>query len=274
MRPLIGVTVGSQGGRWPDGGTAGTEAARALCLDGGYARAIEAAGGIPALLPPQDPAGAGEILARLDGLLLPGGPDLDPLHFGEEPLPETGRIDPERDIWELALAHAALAGDVPVLGICRGIQVMNVAAGGGLYQDIARQARGALKHQQDAPRWYPTHSLTVQPGSRLAALLAAPPAAPPGEGMACAAGGGPPGGVSAPLRIRVNSFHHQAVWEVAPGFIACARAPDGIVEAVERPGATFALGVQWHPEGMWEREAGAFALFRGLVAASRGRGGL
>lgn len=267
MRPLIGVTAGSPGGGRPACGGVGPEAARGLCLDAGYARAIEAAGGIPAVLPPQDPAGAGDALARLDGLLLSGGPDLDPLHFGEEPLPETGRIDPGRDVWELALAHAALRADVPVLGICRGGQVINVAAGGGLYQDIARQVKGGLKHVQDAPRWYPTHSVTVQPGSRLAALLAAPA----GEFPAGAARGGPPGGVSAPLRIRVNSFHHQAVWEVAPGFIACARAPDGVVEGIERPGAAFALGVQWHPEAMWERDACSFALFRGLVAASRGR---
>lgn len=237
MRPLIGITAGNS-------------------LDDGYARAVEAAGGIPAVLSLQDPAGAGDALARLDGLILGGGPDLDPFHFGEEPLPETGRIDPERDAWELVLARVALVAEVPVLGICRGIQVLNVAAGGSLYQDIGRQVRGALKHNQDAPRWYPTHGVAVQPGSRLAATLAATLAAPAGAG---------------PLFIRVNSFHHQAVWELAPGFVASARAPDGVVEGIERPGATFALGVQWHPEAMWQREARALALFRGLVEASRGR---
>lgn len=210
-----------------------------------YVRAVELAGGVPVVLPAlATDEGVEGLLAAVDGLLLAGGGDLDPYYFGEEPLPATGEIAPERDRFELALTREALRRGVPVLGICRGLQVLNVAAGGTLYQDVAQAVARPLKHYQQAPRWYATHGLVVASGSRMADIM--------GAGYR-----------------RVNSFHHQAVARVAPGFRATAWAPDGVVEAVEATGRGFALGVQFHPEGMAERDPGCLALFVALVKAAR-----
>lgn len=211
-----------------------------------YVRAVEAAGGVPILLPPVarlTEAGAAALLGRIDGLLLPGGYDLDPVHYGEEPLPGQGRIEPLCDALELALVRRALRERLPILGICRGSQALNVAAGGTLYQDIASQRPAGLLHRQAAPVWYPTHRVQVEPGTRLAALM---------EGIE-----------------RVNTFHHQAVRDVAPGFRVAARASDGLIEAIEAEGEGFALGVQWHPEGMYERDPRYGRVFAALVEAAR-----
>ncbi|MEW6546967.1 MAG: gamma-glutamyl-gamma-aminobutyrate hydrolase family protein [Bacillota bacterium] len=214
----------------------------------GYAAAVEAAGGIPVVLPVLAPEKAGEVLAHLQGLLLSGGVDVDPSHYGEDPLPGLGRVTPERDAFELALAREALALGVPVLGVCRGVQVLNVAAGGTLYQDLGSQMGNVLKHRQEAPRWHESHSVRLDPGSRLAAILGVP-------------------------EVRVNSFHHQAVREVAGGLRAVAWAPDGVIEAVEATGTDhrFALGVQWHPEEMWRRHPLHLKPFAALVEAARAR---
>lgn len=233
-RPFIGVTAGTLQGDGPP----------AFGMSAAYVAALEAAGAVTVLLPPQEPGLAPQTLARLDGLLLAGGGDLDPSLYGEEPLPGLGRLDPPRDAWEMALCRGALAYGLPLLAICRGIQVLNVAAGGSLYQDIPSQLPGSWKHSQDAPRWHPTHEVQVTPGSRLAALV--------GEGP-----------------CRVNTFHHQAVKAVAPGFRPVAVARDGVVEALEGPGDGFCLGVQWHPEGMAARDERTRRLFAGFVAAAR-----
>ncbi len=249
-RPLIGITLGTPP---PAAGAAERGEPRpGWFLPASYARAVVAAGGLPVALPPADPALADAVLARVDGLLLSGGADVDPAWFGEEPHPRLGRIDPERDAWEIALVRAALALEVPVLGICRGIQVLNAALGGPVYHDLPAQVPGAWKHAQDAPRPYTTHAVRVEAGSRLAALLW-------------------PDGVPAPpaLELRVNSFHHQAVRDPVPPFRAVAWAGDGVIEAIEAPGPGFALGVQWHPEDM--ADAGSLNLFRGLVEAARAR---
>lgn len=231
--PLIGITC------------AWNEDEERFYLGRHYVRAVETAGGLPVALPALVREGGVEgLLGVLDGLLLAGGGDLDPFYFGEEPLPVTGEIAPERDRFELALARGALRLGLPVLGICRGLQVLNVAAGGTLYQDLAQAVPRPLKHYQQAPRWYATHGFTVAGGSRLAGIM--------GAGYR-----------------RVNSFHHQAVARVAPGFRATAWAPDGVVEAVEATGPGFALGVQFHPEGMAEQDAGCLALFAALVEAAR-----
>lgn len=250
--PWIGVTAGA-----PAPGSPAAGARPGYCLDAGYAHAVLAAGGLPVVLPPAVPAAADAALARLDGLLLSGGPDVDPGWFGEDPRPGQGRIDPERDAWEIALVRAALALDLPLLAICRGVQVLNVAAGGTLLQDIPTQVPGAWKHLQEAPRAYPTHPVRVEAGTRLGALLASARGTAPAP--------------AAPLEARVNSFHHQAVGVVAPGLAVAARAGDGVVEALESPDHTFALGVQWHPEAMWEGDGAALALFRGLVDAAGAR---
>ncbi|MGQ9825863.1 MAG: gamma-glutamyl-gamma-aminobutyrate hydrolase family protein [Desulfotomaculales bacterium] len=209
-----------------------------------YLRAVSAAGGIPLVLP--DCIGENELkelLGLLDGLLLTGGGDVDPAYFGEEPIPASGRIAPLRDAFEVALVRQGLAADLPILGICRGMQVLNIAAGGNIYQDISTQIAGSLKHCQQAPYWAGTHSIEIQEGTLLQSILQE-------------------------KTIRVNSFHHQAVRDPAPGFIVSALAKDGVVEAIESPSRRFVLGVQCHPEGMWEKDRRFLKLFTALVEAS------
>lgn len=229
MAPRIGITCGID------------YAAQRIQVNADYVRAVQAAGGIPVLLPPV-PGDPAAILAGVDGLLLTGGVDVDPVLFGEEPLRQNGEIQPDRDASEIPLCRLALETGVPVLGICRGHQVLAVAAGGSLYQDLPAQVPECLKHSQQAPRWHPTHALRIERHSRLGAMF------------------GP--------ELRVNSFHHQAVKGVPPGFAETARAPDGVNEAIEHPSHPFAIGVQWHPEAMWDREYNYNALFRALVEAA------
>ena len=211
-----------------------------------YVEAVARAGGIPLIVPPLSFEMAAAVLEKIQGLLLSGGGDLDPAYFGEEPLPYTKGINPRRDIFELALARAALVRQVPVLGICRGMQVLNVAAGGTIYQDLILGTAHPLKHYQEAPRWYGTHDIEIQPGSKLHSVL----------------------GVR---RLRVNSFHHQAVRQIAPGFKISALARDGVVEGIELGNHPFVVGVQFHPEGMWEREPVFLGLFTALVKAAKKR---
>ena len=237
MRPVVGITCGSV----PGGGR--------LVLDVEYVEALSRAGAVPLVIAPGLPEEAlPEILASLDGLLLSGGPDVDPAHFGEEPLPAMGRIDPGRDAVELPLARLALETGLPILGICRGAQVLNIAAGGDIHQDLPSQLPGYLGHvQQPTPMTYPTHGLAVRDGSLLRAITGT-------------------------AGFRVNSWHHQAVRKPAPGFTVTATAPDGVVEAIEKPGAPFVLGVQFHPESMdkgGSREAGL--LFEAFVRACSGK---
>lgn len=184
------------------------------------------------------------LVERLDGLLLSGGGDVDPDLFGELPHWDLGAVSPERDAFEIKLVLAMLEADKPVLGICRGIQLLNVALGGTLYQDLKSQYANSLQHQQQAPRCCPTHPVRMDAGSKLAYL-------------------------SGSVQLRVNSLHHQAVRSVAPGLLAVAWAPDGVVEAVEETGGKYLLAVQWHPEVLWEEDGAAAALFRSFVEAAK-----
>lgn len=231
MKPLIGLTAALE------------EERGRLFLNRAYVAAVQASGGRTVILPV---TGVKEDIEAwihmLDGLVLTGGGDVDPVYFDEEPRPGCGWIDPERDFFELSLVRLALAAGLPVLGICRGLQVLNIAAGGDIYQDINTQVDGCLKHSQQAPRRCPTHLVQVVPGSRLAGIAGTDP-------------------------WRVNSFHHQAVRRVAAGFAACARAADGIVEAMEKIDHSFVLGVQWHPEAVWEQDTRCRQLFGALVEA-------
>jgi putative glutamine amidotransferase len=186
-----------------------------------------------------------DFLCLIEGLLLSGGGDVDPYLFGEEPLPVVGEISPDRDRFEIELARRAMAEGMPVLGICRGIQVLNIAAGGTVCQDISLICRTPLKHCQQAPRAYGTHGLRLLPGSELAGAL----------------------GVQ---DIRVNSFHHQAVIRLGMGLQATAYAPDGIVEGIEYDKG-WVLGVQFHPEEMWELDRRFLNIFKALVDASNAR---
>lgn len=241
-RPVIGVSCGR------------TEDLARACLNMAYLTAVAQAGGVPLILAPLEygtpeeaTSQAAALVQRVDGILLSGGDDVDPRYYQEEPDPKLGWVDPDRDALEIALAREALKTGRPLLAICRGLQVLNVAAGGDLYQDLG--GVGSLQHDQRAPRWHATHQVSVRAGSTLARLLG-------GEGQEA-------------LTIRVNSFHHQAIRRVAPGFRVVAEASDGLVEAIElddSPG--FCLGVQWHPEHLVGRMAAQRGLFRGLVAAA------
>lgn len=215
-----------------------------------YSRVVASAGGLPVMIPLlDDEATLRALYDRLDGLLLPGGLDLDPATYGEPRRPDCGRVDPDRDRVELQFARWAIAEGKPVFGLCRGLQIVNVALGGTLYQDIAAQFSGAIKHDYFPTAGYPrdhlAHEVTVSAGSRLGTLIG-------------------------PAPLQVNSMHHQAVKELAPGLLPTAVAPDGVVEAVESPDQPFLLGVQWHPESLVERDLRMRRLMAGFVeAASR-----
>jgi putative glutamine amidotransferase len=191
-----------------------------------------------------------EVLDWADGLLLTGGDDVAPGRYGEDVHPTVVVVSPERDDFEIGLVKEARARQIPILGICRGIQVLNVACGGTLVQDIPTQVPGALEHMKKVPPHQAfefSHEVWIEKDSLLARLMR--------EQLS--------GGDS----LEVNSRHHQAVKAVAPGFRVVATAPDGIVEAIEDPRARFCLGVQWHPENFWR--TGEFrALFEGFVSAA------
>jgi putative glutamine amidotransferase len=253
-----------------------------------YRAALESAGAEVRELSPADPLP--DALASCDGLLLTGGVDVDPREYGDAERHPTLELDAGRDRYELALAREALRHDLPTLAICRGAQVLNVAAGGTLIQDIPSSHPESLDHQQTAAKDLLAHPVTVVGGSCLAVLCSSsvpgvrgpkPPedgTSEPGERVTRTEwGGGAPRvsvsgvrGAKPPDPIMVNSRHHQAIRDVAPGFVVSATAPDGIVEAIEKPGAAFCVAVQWHPENFWT--TGRFSgLFSGLVQAAASR---
>ncbi|MFJ2734005.1 MULTISPECIES: gamma-glutamyl-gamma-aminobutyrate hydrolase family protein [unclassified Streptomyces] len=208
-KPLIGVSTYLESrASW------GVWELPAALLPAGYPRLVQAAGGIAAMLPPDDPSHAASVVARLDGLVVAGGPDVEPERYGAEREPRTGPPARERDAWELALIRAALDSGTPLLGICRGMQLLNVALGGTLVQHIDG-------HTEDVGV-FGAHPVTPVAGTRYAAVV--------------------------PEETYVPTYHHQAVDRLGKGLRASAHATDGTVEAVELPGDRFALGVQWHPE--------------------------
>jgi putative glutamine amidotransferase len=211
-----------------------------------YLRAVQDAGGVPVLLPPQLAAGAVDaLMADVDGLLLTGGGDIDPSRFGEAAHATLYDVAPTRDTVEIRAVESALQRGIPVLAICRGIQVLNVALGGSLYQDIPSEPGSSIAHSQTEPRDRPTHPVTVKAGSRLAETL----------------------GVD---EVAVNSMHHQSVKALGRGLVEVAWAPDGIVEGVELTDSSrFVLGVQWHPEELVGHSEPARRLFSALVGAAR-----
>lgn len=223
-----------------------------------YLQALIRAGAAPVLIPHlADLTLLRSLYERLDALLLPGGGDVAPHHYSQQPHPKCGPPDADRDATELALARWCVQDHKPLLAICRGIQVLNVALGGSLYQDVAAQVPGAARHDwyPDHPRDLLAHAVDVEPGTRLAAILGFD--------------GGPPGGPTSRrlTSLEVNSLHHQAIKELAPGLRITACAPDGIVEAVEVEGPVFALGVQWHPEELTQKDVRAQHLFDALIHA-------
>jgi putative glutamine amidotransferase len=209
-----------------------------------YPRAVEKAGGVPLLFAPGRPDEVGTLLDRVDGLLLSGGSDIDPAIYGETPHPTTQWVR-ERDDFELGLTREALARDMAILAICRGHQVLNVALGGTLVQDIPSQRPGAAAHApKDIARWDVAHEVEILPDTRLRAIV--------GRDV-----------------LGVNSTHHQAVGALGNGLRLTARSRDGIVEGIESAPHRFAIGVQWHPEAMWNREPDHQELFRALIESAR-----
>ncbi|HHX74206.1 MAG TPA: gamma-glutamyl-gamma-aminobutyrate hydrolase family protein [Firmicutes bacterium] len=210
-------------------------------LSQAYVHAILQAGGVPFLLPVcRDEQILKRQFARLDALLLSGGGDPDAFLYGEEAHPGQGTVQPDRDSMELFLARQAFACGLPLLGICRGAQMMAVAAGGKLLQDLKGVER--VQHSQRAPRSYPIHSVLLRKNTLLYRLTGR-------------------------QKLRVNSMHHQAVR--LPGRLAIAAvAADGVIEAVELPGHPFAVGVQWHPEWLIQTESHALPLFKAFCAAA------
>ncbi|CAN5123027.1 gamma-glutamyl-gamma-aminobutyrate hydrolase family protein [soil metagenome] len=227
-RPLIGLSTYREQARW------GVWDASADLLPSQYAVAVERAGAVPVLLPPQDPSAAAAVVARLDGLVISGGADVEPARYGAEPHARTAVWREDRDAWELALLEAADGRALPVLGVCRGMQVMAVHRGGALAQHIP----DLVGHDDHLPRAGSYGDIEVQtsPGSRLRSLV--------GD------------------RHEVGCHHHQSV-RAHPGYLPAALSSDGTLEAMEAAGDRFEVAVQWHPET--RADAG---LFRGLVEAA------
>jgi putative glutamine amidotransferase len=232
--PIIGITMGPY-----------SQDPRGHWLREDYLRSVERAGAVPVVLAPVRPADAPSLLARLDGLVLSGGSDIDPALFGAEAHPSVKGVARQRDEFELALAREALERDRPLLAICRGHQVLNVATGGTLLQDIPSELGRTVDHDPDVERWETAHDVRILQGTRLRAILGRD-------------------------EVAVNSFHHQAIAELGRGLVVSARsAKDGVIEGIEAPDRRFAVGVQWHPEGFWREEVGFHPLFAALAEATR-----
>jgi putative glutamine amidotransferase len=216
-------------------------------IKSGYYEGVLKAGGLPVLIPLNiNEDILNDYFNRCDGFLLSGGSDIDAMLYGENNLPANGEISPLRDLMEVFIVKKAIELNKPILGICRGIQVMNVAQGGTLYQDMGTQIkdREVIKHDQSAPKWYPTHNVKIENGSIVRSLLGKD-------------------------QIRVNSFHHQAVKDVAKDFWVTSSSEDGIIESIEHKNHIFALGVQWHPELMWKENDEFLKFFKELVVKSQ-----
>jgi putative glutamine amidotransferase len=244
-RPVVGIptqTLQSLGG-------VSAEIPPSWVMSQRYILTLTAAGAIPWLIPLVDDATVRGIYEQLDAVFLPGGADIDPATYGSAPHPLCDRTDRERDRVEVALARWALEDEKPMLGVCRGMQLINVAAGGSLYQDLAEELPGALKHDyfpfrgQNFARDYLAHDVRVADGTRLARLV--------GAGTR-----------------KVNSMHHQGVRELGRGLVSTAVSPDGLVEAIEGESDAYLFAVQWHPEALTDNDPRTRGIFSDFVAAA------
>ncbi|SDZ61656.1 putative glutamine amidotransferase [Evansella caseinilytica] len=218
MKPMIGITSSLK-----------DEQQLMLSLDN--IESITSAGGVPVVLPNlTEEEQVARAADHIDGLLVTGGGDIDPTLFGEEPHPALGSITPQRDEFEILIIRKLLEQNKPILALCRGCQILNIAAGGDMFQDIYAQSdRQLLQHSQHAPRSHASHFVEVKHGTLLKQITRLE-------------------------RFKVNSFHHQAVRHPAAGFVVSATSSDGVIEALESSRHTFVLGVQWHPECMTKRK--------------------
>ncbi len=247
-RPIIGIptqTLQSLGG-------VSAEIPPSWVMSQRYIITLTNAGALPWLVPLVDDDTLRGIYDALDGVFLPGGADIDPVSYGHDPHPLCDKTDKERDRVELALAKWAMADGKPVLGVCRGMQLINLAAGGTLYQDLAEQMTGSIKHDyfpfggSGLRRDYLAHAVSVTSGSKLAGVF--------GEG-----------------ELRVNSMHHQGVRAVGDGLVVSAVSPDGLVEGLEGANGRYVVGVQWHPEALTDDSAASRKLFNEFVGVAGGR---
>ncbi len=240
MRPLIGISPTPEEKDFDHGHF------RRYALANTYTNAVFAAGGVPVILAPRT-EGLDDLLDQLDGVIFSGGSDLDSAHWDEDPHPTAYGFDPERDNFEIAAIRKAVARDMPMLGICRGIQSINVALGGTIYQHIPDQVPDALQHRQHEDGKMndtTSHTVTIAEGDNLLRKIH--------------------GGTT----METNSFHHQSIREPAEGLDVIAKAGDGVIEAVWLPQMTFGLAVQWHPEMLAADHPDQAALFQALVDAA------
>lgn len=244
-RPIVGIptqTLQSLGG-------VSAEIPPSWVMSQRYILTLTSAGAIPWLVPLVDEATLRGVYEELDGVFLPGGADIDPATYGADPHPLCDKTDPARDRVEVSLARWALEDEKPVLGVCRGMQLINVAAGGSLYQDLAEELPGALKHDyfpfraQGFARDHLAHEVRVAEGTRLARLMGAGP-------------------------LAVNSMHHQGVRDLGRGLVPTAVAPDGLIEAIEGEREGYLVAVQWHPEALTDNDARTRALFADFIQAA------
>ena len=243
-RPLIGVTTSEVRPTVLAHPRPQSDPARPeMALGMAYMRALERCGALPVVIPPMGPDAIEPLCERFHGICLSGGPDIDPVAYREQAHPELGPTWEELDRLELALARRADEIGMPLLGICRGAQTINVARGGTLHQHLPATDAAGVEHRQSAPGESLSHPIEIEPETRLAGIL--------GAGT-----------------LEVNSFHHQAVHELGRDLVVSARAADGVVEAIEDPRHPFLIGVQWHAEFLIGREPEA-NLFRAFIEAAR-----
>jgi putative glutamine amidotransferase len=230
MKPIIGITsrYSSENNQYN--------------LPDAYTKSIQRNGGIPILLPPLYDSDNEKLYEIVDGVLFTGGPDVDPILYGEQPIPKQGSIEPMRDDFEFKLANIALKGHKPFFGICRGLQVLNAVAGGTLIQDIGSQVKDPLKHRQETRAWYGTHHVRLEPGSMIH-------------------------GIFGKDKVLTNTFHHQACKDPAPGFTPSGWAEDDVIEVLEVDSPPWKLCVQWHPEHMDNEDMNR--LFKAFVNACK-----
>ncbi|RUX26304.1 gamma-glutamyl-gamma-aminobutyrate hydrolase family protein [Mesorhizobium sp. M2A.F.Ca.ET.042.01.1.1] len=232
MRPVIGIVSNFD-----------VEKKGYFCFEN-YVHAIESSGALPVILPYVNEADVGQLLDILSGVILSGGGDFPTELYGAAPHPAVQRMIPERDAFEFALARAAYARPMPILGICRGMQMLNVIAGGTIYPHTLDSLPDVVDHRDGTPLDQTVHGIRIEPNTHLSRLIG-----------------------DQELSFRVNSLHHQAVDLLAPGFVVSARADDGVVEAIEATDQPFVVGVQWHPEAMFESEPACRSLIENFAKA-------